>query len=47
MKHIKTITKTTLKDTKNKGCGECPTSCQSAKKTACAVINQSCENKNK
>lgn len=47
MKHIKTITKTTLKDTKNKGCGECQTSCQSASKTSCAVINQPCENKNK
>ena len=26
------------------GCGECRTSCQSACKTSCGVINQQCEN---
>ncbi|MDR2486546.1 MAG: six-cysteine ranthipeptide SCIFF [Clostridiales Family XIII bacterium] len=43
MKHIKTITTGTLKDTKGKGCGECQTSCQSACKTSCTVANQECE----
>lgn len=48
MKHIKTISKKTLKSTMAKGgCGECQTSCQSACKTSCTVGNQSCENKNK
>ncbi|MCQ2532832.1 MAG: six-cysteine ranthipeptide SCIFF [Saccharofermentans sp.] len=28
---------------KNGGCGECQTSCQSACKTSCGVANQSCE----
>ena len=37
MKHIKTLSKTTLKNTMAKGgCGECQTSC--------TVGNQSCEN---
>lgn len=45
MKHIKTLTKKTLKNTMAKGgCGECQTSCQSACKTSCTVGNQSCEN---
>lgn len=45
MKHIKTLTNKTLKNTmKNGGCGECQTSCQSACKTSCTVGNQSCEN---
>lgn len=44
MKHIKTLTKKTLKNTMAKGgCGECQTSCQSACKTSCTVGNQSCE----
>ena len=47
MKHIKTLTDKTLKNTMEKGgCGECQTSCQSACKTSCTVGNQSCENKN-
>ncbi|MBQ2642449.1 MAG: six-cysteine ranthipeptide SCIFF [Eubacterium sp.] len=46
MKHIKTLTSKTLKETTKKGgCGECQTSCQSACKTSCTVGNQSCENK--
>jgi len=46
MKHIKTISKATLKDSVGKGgCGECQTSCQSACKTSCTVANQECENK--
>ena len=44
MKNIKTIAKPTLKNTTNKGCGECQTSCQSACKTSCTVANQECEN---
>jgi len=47
MKHIKTITKAVIKDSANKGCGECQTSCQSACKTSCTVANQVCQNKNK
>ncbi len=36
MKHIKTLTDKTLKNTMEKGgCGECQTSCQSACKTSC------------
>ena len=27
------------------GCGECQTSCQSASKTSCSVVNQQCERK--
>ena len=38
MKHIKTLTGKTLKETMKKvGCGECQTSCQSACKTSCTV----------
>ena len=45
MKHVKTLTNKTLKNTMAKGgCGECQTSCQSACKTSCTVGNQSCEN---
>ena len=29
---------------KERGCGECQTSCQSACKTSCGVANQQCEN---
>ena len=44
-KHIKTLTKSTLKKSVAKGgCGECQTSCQSACKTSCTVANQECEN---
>ena len=46
MKHIKTLSGKTLKDTMKHGdCGECQTSCQSACKTSCTVGNQNCENK--
>ena len=45
MKHITIVKKGTLADVKNKGCGECQTSCQSACKTSCGVANQKCENK--
>ena len=44
-KHIKTISSGNKSDTKNRGCGECQTSCQSACKTSCTVANQSCEKK--
>jgi predicted ribosomally synthesized six-cysteine peptide SCIFF len=44
MKHIKTISKGSVKETQGKGCGECQTSCQSACKTSCTVANQECEN---
>ncbi|MDR1796388.1 MAG: six-cysteine ranthipeptide SCIFF [Clostridiales Family XIII bacterium] len=43
MKHVWTLTKGVLKDTENKGCGECQTSCQSACKTSCTIANQECE----
>ena len=43
-KHIKTLSQATLKESAAKGgCGECQTSCQSASKTSCSVINQKCE----
>ncbi|RKD28027.1 six-cysteine peptide SCIFF [Caminicella sporogenes DSM 14501] len=46
MKHIKTLSGATLKETAHKaGCGECQTSCQSACKTSCTVANQECENR--
>ena len=36
MKHVKTLNANTLKDTMKKGgCGECQTSCQSAKIQKC------------
>ena len=45
MKHVKTLSQRTLKETMKKGgCGECQTSCQSACKTSCTVGNQRCEN---
>ncbi len=47
MKHIKTISKSSLNITNGKGCGECQTSCQSACKTSCTVANQKCENNDK
>ena len=41
MKHVKTLTTSTLKTSMAKGgCGECQTSC----KTSCTVGNQTCEN---
>ncbi len=44
MKHVKTISKGSLKKTAvSGGCGECQTSCQSACKTSCTVANQKCE----
>ena len=44
MSRIKTIeTKDIQKTVKTGGCGECQTSCQSACKTSCGDINQSCE----
>ena len=48
MKHVKTLSSNTLKNSMKKGgCGECQTSCQSACKTSCTVGNQSCENSNR
>ncbi len=44
MKRIKTIETRKLEASKVKGgCGECQTSCQSASKTSCSVVNQVCE----
>ncbi len=44
MKRIKTLeTKNLKQSAMNGGCGECQTSCQSASKTSCSVINQKCE----
>lgn len=44
MKHITTLTSSTLQQTAARGgCGECQTSCQSACKTSCTVANQTCE----
>lgn len=44
MKRIKTLaTKDLVKSAKTGGCGECQTSCQSASKTSCSVVNQACE----
>ncbi|NLB61921.1 MAG: six-cysteine peptide SCIFF [Clostridiales bacterium] len=47
MKHIKTIQKPGIKNTKNSGCGECQSSCQSACKTSCTVANQTCKQEEK
>ena len=45
MTHIKTLNGATLKNSAaHGGCGECQTSCQSARKTSCTVANQKCEN---
>ncbi|MCF8011454.1 MAG: six-cysteine ranthipeptide SCIFF [Clostridiales bacterium] len=47
-KHIKTLNKGCLqKRVEKTGCGECPTSCQSACKTSCTVGNQACINNNR
>lgn len=44
MSRIKTLKTKDLKlSIKKGGCGECQTSCQSASKTSCSVINQKCE----
>ncbi|MBQ1712508.1 MAG: six-cysteine ranthipeptide SCIFF [Firmicutes bacterium] len=43
-KHITTLQTRDL-CSKEGGCGECQTSCQSACKTSCGIANQSCENK--
>ncbi|MCL2044819.1 MAG: six-cysteine ranthipeptide SCIFF [Oscillospiraceae bacterium] len=44
MKRIITIeTRDLVESLKKGGCGECQTSCQSASKTSCAVVNQKCE----
>ena len=44
MKHIKTLNTRNLQESMKKGgCGECQTSCQSARKTSCTVGNQSSE----
>lgn len=44
MERIKTLpTQNLEKNWKEKGCGECQTSCQSACKTSCGVANQKCE----
>ena len=46
MTRIQTITPGHLpQSAETGGCGECPTSCQSACKTSCGVINQACEEK--
>ncbi|MBO4780142.1 MAG: six-cysteine ranthipeptide SCIFF [Selenomonadaceae bacterium] len=48
MKHIKTINKPNLQETRKAGgCGECQASCQSACKTSCTVGNQVCERQKK
>ena len=41
MKHVKTLSSNTLKNSMKKG------GCQSACKTSCTVGNQSCENSNR
>jgi predicted ribosomally synthesized six-cysteine peptide SCIFF len=44
MKRIQTLeTKDLEKSAKKGGCGECQTSCQSARKTSCSIVNQQCE----
>lgn len=43
-KHILTVNPNAVKGfADGTGCGECPTSCQSACKTSCTVGNQVCE----
>ncbi len=44
MKRIVTInTRDLAKSVENGGCGEYQTSCQSACKTSCGIVNQQCE----
>jgi len=46
MERIQTITPGSLPQSIQTGnCGECPTSCQSACKTSCGVVNLPCERK--
>lgn len=47
MKHITTVQKPCLQNTKDKGCGECQASCQSACKTSCTIANQTCDKQKK
>jgi predicted ribosomally synthesized six-cysteine peptide SCIFF len=48
MKRIKTlVTRNYKKSAEKGGCGECQTSCQSASKTSCSVVNQKCESRGK
>ena len=45
MKHVKTLSSNTLKNSMKKGgCGECQTSCQSACKTSCTVAKTATAN---
>ncbi|PKM61910.1 MAG: six-cysteine peptide SCIFF [Firmicutes bacterium HGW-Firmicutes-21] len=47
MKRIQTLeTKDLPKSAEKGGCGECQTSCQSASKTSCSIVNQLCESQN-
>ena len=47
MNRIQTLeTRDLAQSVQNGGCGECQTSCQSARKTSCGVANQMCEHKN-
>lgn len=47
-KHIVTVNKESLKGSlRDRGCGECVTSCQSACKTSCTVGNQVCVKESK
>ncbi|MEW6424613.1 MAG: six-cysteine ranthipeptide SCIFF [Bacillota bacterium] len=47
-KHIKTVARPALQlIVKNRGCGECQTSCQSACKTSLTVSNQPCKKESK
>ncbi|MEE0776826.1 MAG: six-cysteine ranthipeptide SCIFF [Bacillota bacterium] len=44
MKRIQTLeTRNLATSAKTGGCGECQTSCQSASKTSCSIVNQKCE----
>ena len=46
MTRIKTMeTRDLVCSIEDGGCGECRTSCQSACKTSCGVVNQQCESK--
>lgn len=44
MSRIRTLnTRNLAASVKDGGCGECQTSCQSASKTSCSIVNQQCE----
>ena len=45
MNRIKTVAVPVKKA--HTGCGECRSTCQSACKTSCGVVNQQCENSNR